>query len=201
MTNSENTTDKDLILAVRADNGQAYAVLVDRHLPSVYSVALRIVGNQTDAEDIAQDTFVRAFERLEQYDIARKFKNWLLKIASNLAITFLRSRKRRDKLNEKMIETDPGYVPSSEPDSFSREELNYWLDQIDETQRSAIVLFHFEEMSYVEVSEALQLPLNTVRTLLYRGRKRLRELMTRRGGPAYHDRVENDSCNVEKRTG
>ena len=209
----EASESSDLVLIKAAVQGDraAYGILVDRHLKSVYNVALRIVGNSSDAEDVAQDAFLRAFERLDLFDSRWSFRNWLLKIASNLAINRIRARDRERRLHLKLADplvTDGegagaeaadsggdgrGYggaggsasVDGSVDSEFAAEragipsprQWTHWLDQLDEVQRTAIVLFHFQEMPYTEIAEVLQIPINTVRTHLYRGRKRLRELM------------------------
>lgn len=184
-------TDLELVDAAQKGDRQAYGALVDRHVKSVYGVALRILGNSADAEDVSQDTFVRAFERLDLFDRQWAFRNWLLKIASNLAINRIRSRGRERRLQLKMAESGEPISESEHSDAPSPRKWAYWLDQIDETQRTAIVLFHFHDMPYTEIAEVLQVPVNTVRTHLYRGRKRLRELM---GG----EDTENGECDAEK---
>jgi RNA polymerase sigma-70 factor (ECF subfamily) len=178
--NHENPEDGDLIRAVRAGDRKAREILVDRYLNSVFAIAMRIIGNPADAEDLTQDTFMRVFERLDQYNADGPFKSWILKIAANLAISHLRSH-RREKLFLKTA-----YATSNEPSatppatSDNSRELQELLGRLDENERAAIVLFHFQEMSYTEAAEAMNAPINTVRTLLHRGRSRLRELLTRR---------------------
>ena len=171
-------TDLELVDAVAKGDQRAYGALVDRHLKSVCGVALRILGNSADAEDVSQDTFLRAFERLELFDQQWSFRNWLLKIASNLAINRIRSRGRERRLQLKLAEAEQSAGKPDQPDVPSPRDWAHWLDQIDEVQRTAIVLFHFQDMPYIEIAEAMQVPVNTVRTHLYRGRKRLRELMS-----------------------
>lgn len=175
-------SDLELVDAVRRGDHQAYGTLVDRHLKSVYSVALRILCQASDAEDISQDTFLRAFERIELFDSRWSFRNWLLKIASNLAINRIRSRGREKKLQLKLADAGEFASETKHEDLPSPSQWAYWLDQIDESQRAAIVLFHFHDMPYTEIAEVLQVPVNTVRTYLYRGRKRLRELMSGQEG-------------------
>jgi RNA polymerase sigma-70 factor (ECF subfamily) len=173
---SEHRSDADLAQAVCGGDRSVFAVLMERYLPDVYAVAVRVLCNAAEAEDLAQDTFVRAFERLNQYRRAYAFKNWLLKIATNLAINRLRSRRRQRHLHARVAEE---YRPPDDAvDCPSRYEWDYWLAQLDEKSRTAIVLFHFHEMSYAEVAQTLGVPLNTVRTYIHRGRKRLRKLMT-----------------------
>jgi len=169
-----------LIRAVRAGDRMSREVLVDRYLSSVFAIVMRITGNAADAEDITQDTFVRVFERLDQYNADGPFKNWILKIATNLAISHYRSR-RRENLNLKTtyaISREPSTEhPCTQEDTRHFQEL---LHRLEENERLAIILFHFQEMSYAETAQAMNTPINTVRTLLHRGRSRLRELLTRR---------------------
>lgn len=177
-TPSDGPSDLELVAAARKGDQGAYGKLVDRHLRSVYSVALRLVGQSSDAEDVSQDTFLRAFERLDLFDDSRCFRNWLLKIASNLAINRIRSRGREHRLKLKLAETDEAPGGADHEEVPSPREWAHWLSQIDDMQRASIVLFHFHDMPYTEIAEVLDVPVNTVRTYLYRGRKRLRELMT-----------------------
>lgn len=184
----DQLSDVELVRAAGDGDRDAYGALVDRHLRSVYAVALRIVSHVSDAEDVSQDTFLRAFERLAMFDQTRCFRNWLLKIASNLAINRLRSRGREKRFQLRLAESEP--VESIEDGERGRPtaevpspgEWSHWLDQIDDMQRAAIVLFHFHEMPYTEIAEVLDVPVNTVRTYLYRGRQKLRELMTHQMG-------------------
>ncbi len=187
---NQEPTDAALIRSARSGDGRAYGVLIDRHLPAVYGVVRRMLCNTADAEDVTQDAFLRAFERLDRYDMKHAFRNWLLKIATNLAVNEMRSRGRKRRLHERFAEVQRARqvaTPTPVPD---RQEWQGWLEQLDPPQRAAVVLFHFEQMSYADVAEVLAIPVNTVRTHLHRGRHRLRELMTRR--PAR----ENGSWNV-----
>jgi RNA polymerase sigma-70 factor (ECF subfamily) len=179
-TRPDNPTDADLARAALADDRQAYGALVERHLPRVYAVALRIVGDPATAEDVAQDTFIRAYERLVLYDMQHAFRNWLLKIATNLALNHLRARRREREAHLRLVNADGDRAKETDEPGASppdRARWQGWLDQLDESQRTAIVLFHFHEMPYAEIADVLDLPINTVRTLLHRGRKRLRTIM------------------------
>lgn len=180
--NQENPSDADLVRTVRAGNRTAYGVLVDRHLPSVYAVVARIVCNAADAEDLTQETFLRAFERLHLHETRYSFRNWLLKMATNLALNHLRSRRRERNIHLRVAEanTDGSATSHANDEVPGSSDWDYWLDQLDGSQRAAIVLFHFQEMSYAQIAEVMETPVNTVRTQLHRGRKRLRELMTLR---------------------
>lgn len=176
----DNLSDADLVRGTQEGRSRCQAVLVNRHLRSIYALALRVTGNAADAEDVAQDTFVRAFERLAQYDPDYSFRNWLLKIATNLAISHLRSCRRRARLHHEFgphQASDDEVVISDHDGEAAR--CRRFLDHLDDNQRTALVLFHFEELSYTQVAHVMGMPVNTVRTLIHRGRARLRELMTR----------------------
>lgn len=174
----DNPSDADLVRTVFEGNREAYGSLVERHLRGVFAVAARILGNLAEAEDVTQDTFIRALERLCLYDLEQPFCNWLFKIATNLALNKLRTRKRERILHLKAAENRRGKEGAVGLEVPTPSQWQYWLAQLDEVQRAAIVLFHFHDMPYTEIAEVLDMPVNTVRTHLHRGRKRLRDLMT-----------------------
>lgn len=176
----DKADDAELVRASRRGDRPAYGALVDRYLRRVYSVAVRIVCDTQAAEDVAQDTFVRALERLHQYDDDRPFGSWLLKIATNLALNHLRATKRDRLLRQRAAEADLDATETAAPsgDKGEANDWSRWLSKLEEPQRLSIVLFHFHEMPYEEIANVLGLPINTVRTHLHRGRKRLRELMS-----------------------
>jgi RNA polymerase sigma-70 factor (ECF subfamily) len=175
----EHLDDIGLVRAIRSGRTDACGQLVDRHLQSVYAVVFRIVGREADAEDLVQETFLRAFEKLELYDENYSLRNWLLKIATNLTLSHLRSRRRQKKLQQELAYSGAKWQNDS-TETQDWEQCREFLDQLDENQRTAIVLFHFQQLPYAEVARAMNVPVNTVRTLIHRGRQRLRELMTRR---------------------
>jgi RNA polymerase sigma factor (sigma-70 family) len=104
-------------------------------------------------------------------------------MATNLSLNHLRTRRREQAAHLRLAEANSEKsAGSGRTDVPSASDWSYWLNRLDESQRAAIVLFHFEQMSYADVAETIGKPVNTVRTLLYRGRQRLRELMTRSAG-------------------
>jgi len=173
----DNLEDAALVRAMELGQKEAGRVLVDRYLSSVYATALRICGNSADAEDLTQDTFIRAFERLGQYHSEFSFRNWLLKIVTNLTISHLRSIGR-ERENHHRLSLSGRNGSNGTQERWDDEECRHWLGKIDVNQRTAIVLFHFEGKTYVEVAQMMAVPVNTVRSLIHRGRKRLKELMT-----------------------
>ena len=117
-----------------AGDRRAFGALVDRHLPAVVAVVSRIVCNQANTKDLAQDTFVRAFERLGQYGQAHSFRNWLLKIATNLALNHLQARRQPGRY-PRIAETRPDCVEVAEdrPEVPGPQRWQHWLARLDES--------------------------------------------------------------------
>jgi RNA polymerase sigma-70 factor, ECF subfamily len=188
--NYDNTIDLSLVQGIRSGRRECYGRLVDRHLASVFAVARRITGNDPDAEDVAQDTFMRAFDRISQYEDRFSFRNWLLKIATHLAVSQVRSRQRERRQIipfSEHLAAQTAADPSSGDEDARR--CRDFLDRLEDDQRTALVLFHFQELPYAQVAETMNISVNTVRTLIHRGRARLRELLTRKN-PTLEPRVQ-----------
>jgi RNA polymerase sigma-70 factor, ECF subfamily len=166
----------ELDLARRARRGDATAFdqLVLRFHRPVLRFCWRLLRS-ADAEDVAQDTFVRAFVHFERFDPERPVLPWLMAIARRLCFDVLRRRKVMAGL-EAMPVSDHT-APSAEREASAREELRRLdraLDALSEGPREAIILFHIEEMSYRDIAAALEVPVGTVMTWLHRGRAQLK---------------------------
>ena len=172
-------------LARRARDGDAAAfdALVRRLHRPVYRFCWRLVRS-ADAEDLAQDTFVRAFVHFERFDPERPVLPWLIAIARRLCLDLLRRRKMMSRV-ETLPVTDPP-PPGPEGEASLREQLSRIeraLDDLDEGPRVAIVLFHIEEMSYRDIAAAFEVPMGTVMTWLHRGRAQLKRALESESGP------------------
>jgi RNA polymerase sigma-70 factor, ECF subfamily len=157
----------------------AMAELVRAFQGQVFGLCYRLLGNRPDAEDMAQETFVRALRALSSWDPARPFEPWLLAIAANRCRTLLAKRKRRPATS--LIESelaDP--APQRHAASPLVEEVTLALAQIREEYRQAFVLFHEYELSYIEIAEALGCPLGTVKTWVHRARRELIDRLRQR---------------------
>lgn len=166
-------------LARRARRGDAGAFdeLVGRFQQPVYRFCWRLLRSP-DAEDLAQDTFVRAFVHFERFDPERPVLPWLIAIARRLCLDLLRRRKVMASVAT-MPASDP---PAPEPDGEAALREQLWrleraLDDLDEGPREAIVLFHIEAMSYRDIAAALEVPMGTVMTWLHRGRAQLKKAL------------------------
>ena len=173
----------DEILIERTLNGElgAFEELVGRHRGVVFRVAARIVGPD-DAEDVSQDTFLRAFHRLEQYRGTAAFRTWLLQIAQNTALNALAWSRRRPTQpadeSPDMPDPDPVRQPAMELERRERQHrLEQKLGVLRADYRSLLVLRDLEGLSYTEIAEVLEMPLGSVKGRLHRARGELIELL------------------------
>jgi RNA polymerase sigma-70 factor (ECF subfamily) len=165
-------------LARRARRGDAAAFdeLVLRFHRPVHRFCWRLLRSP-DAEDLAQDTFVRAFVHFERFDPERPVLPWLIAIARRLCVDVLR---RRTMMTDVEVPVTSPPAPGPEGEAALREQLSRLdraLADLDEGPREAIVLFHIEEMSYRDIAAALEVPIGTVMTWLHRGRARLKRAL------------------------
>jgi RNA polymerase sigma-70 factor (ECF subfamily) len=191
-----NPSDADLVRrSLEGDEG-AFGELMDRYKRGIYTLIVRIVRDAEAANDLAQDTFVRLYSSLSSYNPDYKFSSWIFKIANNLAIDHLR-RKRPEVFSlDAQVETGGDrvipQVSSGGQDPLHRvesielgERIKAAIDGLPVDYRRVILLRHIEEMTYEEIVEVTGLPVGTVKTLLFRGRRMLRrklQTMRERGG-------------------
>ena len=166
----------ELDLARRARRGDAAAFdeLVRRFQRPVFRFCWRLVRS-ADAEDLAQETFVRAFVHFERFDPERPVLPWLVAIARRLCWDLLRRRGVAARAQAMPVDDAP--MPGPEGEASIREQLRQLdsaLGQLDEGPREAVILFHIEQMSYRDIAAALEVPMGTVMTWLHRGRAQLR---------------------------
>jgi RNA polymerase sigma-70 factor (ECF subfamily) len=156
---------------------------VQRYQRQVYNLAYRMLGNAEDAGDLVQDTFLRAYSALAKFRQDASFLTWLYKIASNLCIDQLRSRKAKGALSLE-VELEEGREPAADDRSTMPEDraireaiqdiLHREILNLPEKYRVVIVMRHLQEMSVEEIADALELPTGTVKTHLFRARDMLR---------------------------
>jgi RNA polymerase sigma-70 factor (ECF subfamily) len=180
--------DIRLMLRVRdADDRAAFAELVHRFQHRLVAVMHHLVGTAEEAEDLAQEVFLRVFRTRERYTPTAKFSTWLFTIANNLALNALRDRKRRPQVPLDPADSGPlpaekladGRPPPYQP--LAQAELaavvRRALDGLNERQRMAVVLNKFEDMGYAEIGEVMGLSDKAVKSLLCRAREKLREAL------------------------
>jgi RNA polymerase sigma-70 factor (ECF subfamily) len=168
-------SDRDLILLARRGETEAYGELVTRHQMSVFNVCYRILHERVEAEDMAQETFIRAYSRLNSFDLARPFGPWIRRVAANQCLNRLESQKSTSELDDER-ETDEGQKPEALVEMHERsEQIRSALASLPSTYRVVIELRHYQEMSYDEIAAELKIPLSDVKSHLFRARKLLAE--------------------------
>jgi RNA polymerase sigma-70 factor (ECF subfamily) len=183
-------TDEQLIARVLAGDQDAYTVLVERHSDLVYAIVSRIVFNEADADDVAQDTFVRAYHALPRFRGDSKFSSWLYRIAVNRSLTHLKRTKRRaaalDPETGARAEVEASLAATREGphEAVLRQErraaVRAAVADLPPRYRAVVTLFYLEEKNYKEVAEILGIPMGTLKTHLHRARALLKDALANR---------------------
>jgi RNA polymerase sigma-70 factor (ECF subfamily) len=175
-----NSRDHLLVKRCRKGDRQALEALVGAYQKPMYNAAYRILGNRDDAADATQSAFLKAFENLHRYDPKYKFFSWIYRIAVNESINQLKRSRRQQPLGEEEAGSDPGPVYAVEAGDLSRE-IQDGLMGLSEDYRTVIVLRHFSECSYRQISEILQIPEKTVKSRLYSARQLMKDRLVAHG--------------------
>jgi RNA polymerase sigma-70 factor (ECF subfamily) len=169
-------TDRSLVFRSRGGDGEAYGELVVRYQASVFNVCLRMMGERREAEDLMQDTFVRAHARLRTFDEQRPFGPWIRRVATNLCLNRLKRKQSLDVPFGQLAERIEGRSVSPEKSLIKRERqlrVREAILGLPPHYRAVIELRHFQELSYAEIGRELGIPLSEVKSHLFRARKML----------------------------
>jgi RNA polymerase sigma-70 factor (ECF subfamily) len=190
-----NKQEERWVDEARAGNKDAFSRLVEAYQRPVYNLAFRLLGNAQDAEDATQETFLRAYTRLRQYDSSRKFATWLFAIANHHCIDRLRKRR----VHFVPVDGNPALrnledeQPRPERHVIEHEravEVQSLLEQLEPQNRTPLILRYWEEYSHEQIAETLGLTVPAVKSRLFRARKQLadlRQAAERRVAPAAAD--------------
>lgn len=183
-------TDAELVQRALAGSQAAYQGLVSRYAAPAVNLATRMVHDRALAEDLAQEAFVRAFDRLSTYDQQRRFASWFFQILHNVVVDFLRLKRPTmislDDAEEAAHQVIPASSAVRAPDAHVEEvELARAIDKalglLRPEYQEVVVLYYREELSIEEVAAALKLPPGTVKAYLFRARKELASILAARG--------------------
>jgi RNA polymerase sigma-70 factor (ECF subfamily) len=171
--------DQALVKQSLAGDLDAFGELIQLYQSSVFNVCYRVLGDRHDAEDLTQEAFLRAHKHLSSYDPERPFGPWMRTLAANLCYNELKRKEviRVSLEDERDIASKNPTINPENALEISQENraLYQAIWELPHSQRIALELRHFQGLSYQEMAEAMQLPLNTVRSHLYRGRQKLAE--------------------------
>jgi RNA polymerase sigma-70 factor (ECF subfamily) len=177
------STDGSIVIRTRRGEIDAYGALVNHYQDLVFNICYRLLGEWKEAEDFTQETFIRAYHHLDSYDVTRPFGPWIRRVATNLC--FNQIQRKQSKQDREMDDERLGQSPSGldDPEAITvRSERSQMirsaLVKLPDHYRIAIELRHFQDLTYQEMADEMNLPLNTVKSHLYRARKRLAEIIT-----------------------
>jgi RNA polymerase sigma-70 factor (ECF subfamily) len=192
--NALGDPDVRLMLQVRDGSAAAFEELVLRYQDRLVTVLEHLVGKRGQAEDLAQDVFLRVYRARERYVPGAKFSTWLFTIANNVAANALRSRSRRHEVQvhvdtdgsgpqsanplDQMAQAASGLMPSRQLDKAElRDVVRMAISTLNERQRMAVLLSKFEEMSYADIAAAMDMSPQAIKSLLSRARENLRAVL------------------------
>ncbi len=179
--------ENEIIRSVLRGNVNDFEKLVAAYEKNVYNIALRMVGDPEDAADMTQETFIKAYRALSGFRGDSKFSSWLYRIASNVCLDFLRSRSRHPQVSLSTVDEDdratfelPDMRQNPEEQLMKKlgmEAVRRGLEQLPEQQRQILVLRELGGLSYAELAQTLGLEEGTVKSRIFRARKRLCALL------------------------
>ena len=179
-SHSSNSADSSAVLAVRTGDSNAFGELVQRYQKRLFNLSLMMLRSPESAEEITQDAFVRAFQKLDRYDVKRAFYPWLATIAVRLAQT--RLRKKQLEVSQR----DPDTTPTEDADPLIQlmrdEDRDVWdlVVALSSGERTAVFLVYRQELTLAEAASAVGVTVGTIKTLLFRARKHLRAAIEQR---------------------
>lgn len=178
--------DLAVVAKVRSGDAEAFRVLVDRHSRGLFRMAFRMTGNEPDAEDVVQESFLRAYRQIGKFDERASFGTWLYRIAVNCSLDVVRSRKRRSEqpAGDGGAEDPVGSAPSRDPapDRLAlsgevRERVAEAMNELSAAERAAFVLRHYEGRSIEDVSRILGCQPGAAKHSVFRAVQKLRRAL------------------------
>jgi RNA polymerase sigma-70 factor (ECF subfamily) len=177
----DSADDGQLVARCLEGEVEAFEPLVARYQRVLFNVAFRLLGDREDARDATQTAFVRAYEKLRTFDPAHRFFSWIYRIVVNEC---LNQRQRRPVVQELDETLASSLSPHAEAEAHeTSERIQAGLMQLSPEYREVVVLRHFAELSYTDISAALGLPEKTVKSRLYSARQRLGQILLARSTP------------------
>ena len=172
--------ERELIRRILAGDAAAERQLYEAHVDRVFRLAYRMTGDLTQAEDLTQDTFIRAFDKLADFRGESPFGGWLHRVATSVILTGLRQRKRRQSVES--VRDDLEWVAGAEPaaDPDLRRTIDRAVGGLDDNHRLVFVMHDMEGYTHQEIATAVDAPVGTIKARLSRARQKLRDAL---GGP------------------
>jgi RNA polymerase sigma-70 factor (ECF subfamily) len=178
----DNKADIIFIEQILAGNSNAFSFIVDRHKNKAFNLAFRICGNREEAEEIAQDSFLKAYKSLASFKMQSSFATWFFRIVYNTSISNVRSKKKGilslEDFPADATDFIGGNASEEEAESEYRNSLiNFALQKISEEERGLVSLFYYEEMSTEEISDVMGMSKSNIKVKLFRARQKMLEII------------------------
>ena len=181
-------SDEELVEACQAGEASAFDVLVARWEDRVRGAAYRFLSSEDEARDVAQETFLKAYRGLSGFKRQARFSSWLYQIATNLCRDRLRRRKTRPQVSLEALEEAGPVIVESRPGADERllerdlaAAVRRAIHALPEEQREVVILKEYQELTFLEIAQTLDVPVSTVKTRLYRGLVQLRQQLEHQG--------------------
>jgi len=179
--NGMEPTDEAAVARARAGDEEGFRVLVERHSRTVFRLAWRMTGNEHDAEEVVQETFLNAYRRLDRYEARSSFGTWIYRIAVNCSLDLIRARRRRTGAESSdTLLAFPSRDPGPDRLAFSGEvgdRVEQALGELSPMERTAFMLRHLEGMSLHEIALALDRNLDATKNCVFRAVQKLRRAL------------------------
>src|SRR5674476_73418 len=167
---------------ILAGNNNSFGYIVDRHKNKAYNLAFRICGNHEEAEELAQDSFLKAFRSLKTFKMKSSFATWLYRIVYNTAISHVRIKKKGVLSLEDFPADATDFIGNSRSEEEAEKEymssvVNFALQKITEEERGLIILYYYDEMSTEEISDVTGISKSNIKVKLFRARQKMLEII------------------------
>ena len=175
----EKCTDYELIHSIINGDKQLFAELISRYKNLVYSVILRMINSREEANDLAQEVFIKLYKNLDKYYPDYKFSTWVIRITTNHVIDY-RRKNRAETVSMEEIEYDAAGEETPETALIDKERalsIKTAIDELPDMYKIPIVLYHQQGLSYQEISDIIEEPLSKVKNRIFRGRKLLKDML------------------------
>ena len=177
----KDLSDLEIIESIRNGNHSDYSLLIDKYKNRAFSMLVRMLKNEMDAEDVLQDSFLKAFNGLRTFKNEAKFSTWLYRIVYNTALTRLSGKRRKMENETSSIEDKPELQSNYDFNTSEKADLNNFINevikQLPPKFASVINLFYIAGMSCEEISEVMNITVASVKVILYRSRNALKDLL------------------------
>ena len=188
--NSTELSDEQIVVVVRKENKELYSEIIGRYHSKLSHYLRKFIHDGDELEDVLQAVFIKAYENLYGFDEKRKFSSWIYRIAHNEAINHIKKHARVsvsiDEIGMFLLDEKID-LQNGVDQEILKQKMEDALSEMKDKYRTPLVLYFFEQKSYEEMSEILRVPVNTVGTLIARGKKNLKIILEKYGTTATHN--------------